>query len=234
MPDREIKAKEVIKDIHSGMDNASLMKKYKLTQEGLQNLFDELGALGLLETHDEEESSPPKIRINIKDFLRDFRDGMSDSGLMDRYCVSRRALDFVFKRLLELKAIKPDELFGEPSLASYSITPANVRELGRYRLDFELAVIQAGAPGVTGMVRDITESGVGVIGIPAVPGDILTLEIQPEEFLEVSPFRFACECRWNKLERETQSYSAGFKIIDISDENLGHLRELLHLLTLSD
>jgi len=235
MPDREIKAREVIKDIHSGMDDASLMKKYKLSQEGLQSLFDELSALGLLETHDkEDESTPPKIKINIRDFLRDFRGGMSDSGLMDKYCVSRRALDFVFKRLLELKAVKADELFGGPSLASESITPANVRELDRYRLDFELAVKQAGAPGVAGMVKDITENGVGVIGMKAAPGDILTLEIHPEEFLEVSPFRFACECRWYKLDRETRSYSAGFKILEISDENRGHLRALLHLLTLYD
>jgi hypothetical protein len=188
----------------------------------------------LLETHEDEEPGPPKIKIKIRDFIKDFRGGMNDSELMNKYKVSRGALDFVFKRLLELKAIRSDELFGEPSLSSESITPANVRELERYRLDFELAVVQSGVPGIAGTVKDITEGGIGVIGINAVLGEIVTLVIHPEDFLEVRPFRFACECRWNKLNRETRSFSAGFKIVDISDHDLEEMRKLMRLLSLYD
>ncbi len=37
-----VNAKEIIKDIRSGMDDAGLMTKYKLTAKGLQSAFTKL------------------------------------------------------------------------------------------------------------------------------------------------------------------------------------------------
>jgi len=39
---RNIKAKEFIKDVRSGMDDTALMEKYDLSQQGLQKVFQKL------------------------------------------------------------------------------------------------------------------------------------------------------------------------------------------------
>ena len=45
---REVKAKEAIRDIRSGMDDIALMEKYKLNDKGLRSLFRRLLAAGLV------------------------------------------------------------------------------------------------------------------------------------------------------------------------------------------
>jgi len=66
---------------------------------------------------------------------------------MAKYELTRDALDVVFQRLMDLKAIKPDELFGESDITAPKISPINVREMERYCLDFDLAVYEAAHPG---------------------------------------------------------------------------------------
>jgi hypothetical protein len=45
---REIKAKQALKDIRSGMDDLTLMEKYKITDKGLTSLFKKLVGAGLM------------------------------------------------------------------------------------------------------------------------------------------------------------------------------------------
>jgi hypothetical protein len=45
---REIKAKQALTDIRSGMDDLTLMEKYKITDKGLRSLFRKLMSAGLL------------------------------------------------------------------------------------------------------------------------------------------------------------------------------------------
>ncbi|MEW6347707.1 MAG: ankyrin repeat domain-containing protein [Thermodesulfobacteriota bacterium] len=51
-PVPEIKAKDAVRDIRSGMDDFALMDKYRLSAKGLQSLFDQLLAAGLLNQGD--------------------------------------------------------------------------------------------------------------------------------------------------------------------------------------
>ena len=51
-PVPEIKAKDAVRDIRSGMDDFALMDKYGLSAKGLQSLFDQLVAAGLLSRGD--------------------------------------------------------------------------------------------------------------------------------------------------------------------------------------
>ena len=48
MPTRQLSAKEVLKDIRAGMDDAALREKYKLSDKGLRSLFNKLVETGLL------------------------------------------------------------------------------------------------------------------------------------------------------------------------------------------
>jgi len=48
MSKREISAKDIVKDLRDGMDDAAVMKKYKLSPKGLESLFGKLLAAGLV------------------------------------------------------------------------------------------------------------------------------------------------------------------------------------------
>lgn len=49
---RQVKAKELVADIHSGMSDVSLMTKYKLSMKGLQSSFQKLLEAGVLAAQD--------------------------------------------------------------------------------------------------------------------------------------------------------------------------------------
>jgi len=72
MADREISAREAVSDIRSGMDEAALMKKYKLSQSGLRDLLIKLTELGLLETDKEGKLRRPKKRYGSRNFYAIF------------------------------------------------------------------------------------------------------------------------------------------------------------------
>ncbi len=54
----KINAKEVLNDIHSGLDDASLMEKYQLSANHLQNLFKKLVQAGVLQQSELDSRSP--------------------------------------------------------------------------------------------------------------------------------------------------------------------------------
>ncbi|MBI5569621.1 MAG: hypothetical protein HY914_06710 [Desulfomonile tiedjei] len=53
---REVSAKDVISDIRSGMSDRGLMKKYRLSGKGVQNLFEQLLQAGLIKEADLDEN----------------------------------------------------------------------------------------------------------------------------------------------------------------------------------
>jgi len=55
MPKRQISAKDALESIQQGLDDFSLMRRYRITARGLQSLFYKLVAAGLL-TPDDIES----------------------------------------------------------------------------------------------------------------------------------------------------------------------------------
>ena len=48
MAKAQIKSKEVLQDIHSGVTDAELKQKYRLTDQGLKSLFKKLLDAGLI------------------------------------------------------------------------------------------------------------------------------------------------------------------------------------------
>ncbi|MBI5251615.1 MAG: hypothetical protein HY912_19155 [Desulfomonile tiedjei] len=231
MTDREINARQAFSDIRSGMDEAALMEKYKLSRAGLKNLLKELSELGLLETDKDGKLKPPRKKIKVKQFLKDFRSGMADDGLMAKYEISRDGLYLVYRRLIDLKAVRSDELFGEPDLTARAIDPIHVREMERFCLDFELSVHEASHPGNRGVVRDMSEKGVGLSGISCSVGEHKILVIDPDKFMDIEPFLFRAECAWSEIDIITRSRLSGFKIDEISAEDLDRLRQLIGFLS---
>ncbi len=60
MPTRQLNAKEILADIRSGVDYATLTEKYHLSVQGLQSAFKKLIAAGVLK-HAELDDREPSI-----------------------------------------------------------------------------------------------------------------------------------------------------------------------------
>ena len=84
-----------------------------------------------------------------------------------------------------------------------------------------------------GRIRDLSEVGVGVSGLEAQVGELKSLVVVPDEFLEVEPFFFEAKCRWSRMGDQGKIWNAGFEITDISEGNYIQLLELLQLMTFS-
>jgi hypothetical protein len=175
-----------------------------------------------------------KRTIKAKDIVNDLRAGMTNVQLMDKYQLSAKGLASIFTKLMDAKALREGELADRVPLAQDTVNLEQMRCLPRNYLMFRLQVYEANNQVVEGHVRDITERGLQTAGIRAKAGEVKELLIQPDELADVHPFGFEAECRWSRLEVESEQYVAGFQITNISEESLQELRKLIEALTLGD
>ncbi|HMK37075.1 MAG TPA: PilZ domain-containing protein [Desulfomonilaceae bacterium] len=223
MAARRVRAKEVLQDIRSGMDDPALMEKYHLTPQGLQKLFKDLVGAGLW---------PERRHVNAKDVLRDIRSGVGRTELMEKHGLSFRGLQALVTLLVDAGVVKRNELYGELRLADDTVVPAEIRAFERYYLDFETPVYESGSPELCGKVLDITEVGVGLTGIEAEVNEIKRLVVLGDPFGEAAPFEFNAKCRWTSREKDGACI-AGFQITDIAENDLEELRKLINLVMFS-
>jgi uncharacterized protein (DUF433 family) len=87
MTTRRIKAREALEDIREGMDDIALMKKYRLSAQGLQSLFMQLGEAGIIK------------HLNAHEVLADLRSGISSDNLMEKYRLSTAGIQSLFQEL---------------------------------------------------------------------------------------------------------------------------------------
>ncbi len=122
-----INAFEAVQSIRSGMDDAALMEKFALSVDGLQSLFQQLAAAGILtQTElkkrlgdkyesvivDVDHSELPKNASHKKvvdgaEVLKLVSSGASDAELMKKFNLSFKGVRSLFGKLLKLNLIKP-------------------------------------------------------------------------------------------------------------------------------
>jgi len=231
MPERELNAAQVVKDIQSGLDDFQLMEKYRLSREGLRHLYAELVATGLLE---EVGGRPaiPALKISASEILVDIRSGATGSGIMKKYKLTAAALQDTLRQLIQSMHLSLSELSRELYLRHEANVPGEIREMKRHYLDFEVQVHDLKQPAILGMVRDITEKGVGLSGIEAEIDEIRHLVVLGDPLEQVPPFEFQAKCRWSNRGTQPANWEAGFEITQITEENLEKLRKLIALVTL--
>lgn len=232
---RDIKPKQAVEDIRAGLDDQALMEKYKLSEKGLQNLFDELAYLGFITQDEHREVKPPKRKISAGEFVDDVRGGMSQAAIMEKYVLSSKGLVSAYRKLVDVGILQPDEVPGQdpdPPEREKEESLEELREEVRCFLDFELPVIDVGAADTQGRVRDITVKGLGVIGIPAEVNELKTFMVYHEKFALIKPFLIEATCRWVKRESENGHYIAGFEITNTSEKDLQQLRKLVKIIRL--
>ena len=222
----KVSQNEVLRDIRSGMDEAAIRKKYNLSIKGVKSLYTKLIEAGLL-GHD---LKPAARKLNIVAIFGDIRAGMSNADLMKKYELSAYMLRQVSKKLLDARGKRsaedgPDTLIEEvPELLA-------TREFVRHEVDFEVPVYEATRPEVHGMVRDVSEDGISVMGITANVGERKTLVILGDELGAFSSFEFEGYCRWSFADVSDGTRFTGFAVDKISEKDLRELRKLVRLIT---
>lgn len=231
MPARQINAREILRDVREGLDDSAIMQKYKLSPKGLHSVYNELVEFGYLERVGQHYVVPTSRRISTREIVSDIRRGASNEDLMKKHKLTAVGLQNAFKLLVDTRALGAEEIAGRETLRFEAVVPQGIREMERYYLDFDLPVIDTGPPEVEGKVRDMSEKGIGVVGITARVGEVKTLLVLHEEFVVIEPFLFEAQCRWVKLSETDGTTAAGFRITSITSEDLRQLKQLLELVT---
>jgi hypothetical protein len=172
--------------------------------------------------------------IEAKNIVRDIRSGMSDAELMKKYKLSSKGLQSAFQKLIDNRIMTVREIYGQRDSESGEDTMIiyDMRQLPRYLLAVVVPVYDEARPDQTGILRDVTEGGLGITGIEARIGEVKSLIISCGEFIDVKDLSMEAECRWINPDESDDRWQAGFQIRKISRENLESLRRLIGTLTL--
>jgi hypothetical protein len=172
----------------------------------------------------------PKRTIPIRDFVKDIRSGKSDAELMQQYELDLWGLRNTLKKMLEIKALEPDDVRDRIPAFHDATGGDDRRMLKRRFVLFSFPIYVADDLEEEGLVNDITEHGLQVSGIKSTVGEAKSLLIRADEFADIYPFVFEATCRWVNPEDERGEYASGFEITHISDGGLDELRKLIQML----
>jgi uncharacterized protein (DUF433 family) len=217
--DRKIKAAEILYDIRSGMTEAQLMKKYGLSLETLRTTVKKL--------KEEREKRANEIANAVKS-------GMTDAHLMQKYGLSSGGLRSAFRSLRKMGLLDEATIADRTQPSDKSAFFESMREFPRHYMVIPIPISVTGEnPTVTGRLRDLTEKGIGVSGIPASVDEVKMFSIMPDELVRTDPIVFEGTCRWVKKD-EAAGVFAGFELTNISENCLESLKELKKEFTFGD
>lgn len=169
----------------------------------------------------------PKRRINGRDFVRDLRAGLSDGELMEKYDLSSRMLQSVFRKLINARAITPadiyerspfDETTVDVDTISYSLTGYTAMSAHVYEVS---------TPEILGQVLDLTEKELKTGGIEAGFAQVMTFIVLAGKAAKIEPIYVRAKCKWCNHDETTGEAVAGFEIVEISEEHKKELRKLI-------
>ncbi len=181
--------------------------------------------IGWLQVTRGKRTMGEKRTLDAKDLIFDIRAGMTDTQMMEKYKLTYKGLVSTFKKLIEVQAISPEELYERFPLYE-ELTISDMRNIARSPLAYPIPIYESANPDSRGEVRNITDRGVGVKGMRAKVGETLTLIIDAGAYVAVAPIAFNGQCRWVR-KKSSGDYVAGFEITMISRDNLLQLRKVI-------
>jgi uncharacterized protein (DUF433 family) len=184
MSGREISLWEILNFMQLGADHATLKGKYNLSEEGIQDLYRQLAEAGFLEWTGDEFIVAAKRRIDTKELVTDIRSGVTDVELMEKYKLSSRGLQRVFAKLVDSGAVMADDISGRSIAYDDSVALKRGRGSIRALPILSIDIHEKSNPQIIGRIKDLSEVGVGVRGLEAQVGELKSLLVVPDEFLE--------------------------------------------------
>ncbi len=104
---------------------------------------------------------------------------------------------------------------------------SDFRAEGREYLEAPLLVYETSHPDNRGWVHNISEHGLGVVGLRARVNEIKRFIIQGDDAIPVEPVEVQAVCRWVKPYPLEDDFDAGFEIIAIAWEDWNKLLKLV-------
>lgn len=141
--------------IRQGLSDPALMKRYGISAKGLESLFSKLVGAGDITREELEKrslrfsrtdavdvvssrspQSSEKIAVNAAEAVEYIRSGMTDQALMEKYNLSTKGLNSLFRKLVSAGEIDQDELDARKNVLEWAEiafvhVPENDRSLER-------------------------------------------------------------------------------------------------------
>jgi hypothetical protein len=111
--------------------------------------------------------------------------------------------------------------------------PGSVLERRRWSRNYvtlPIPIFEAGAPNNRGWIENISENGLGILGIQSRVGETKSLVIDAPELGFDDPLSIDALCRWRGADQNGDPLG-GYEITAIHDESLAYLRRLIRGLT---
>ncbi len=167
-------------------------------------------------------------RISARQVVEDIRSGTAVMELLQKYKLTSNELRRLLDKLLHSQLLDQRELDSWSTLNHEITVIRGVRQDARIKLDVPLKVQDCGHPYKQGIVRDLSQKGIGVLGIKVRVGETRTLVVRLNGIADCKSVRFEAKCRWViQTEAEGQECIAGFEITGIEDAALNELRKVL-------
>lgn len=158
---------------------------------------------------------PPTRKIPINALVRDIKDGVTDSEIMEKYKLSSEGLKSALRKLLDADAISPFLLTEWSQLFGDSTAMADIRLFKRCALDFYLPVYDAKDRRGKGRVINVSDSGIALSGIPATVDEYKMLAIP----IKSNRLVLWTKCRWFKKQDPTGADVGGFEVLKVLKGN---------------
>jgi hypothetical protein len=172
-----------------------------------------------------------KRTIQAKDIVTDIRNGLCDAELMEKYRLTANGLQSAFDQLIKKRIISVKELYGRPTDEDDTVIIDDSFQPPRHYLTVAVPIYDPERPEVKGKLRDITDRGLGVIGVESSVGETRSFVIPCRKFIKMENIWLEAECLWTDPATEDEQTVAGFQIIAISEENMTRLRRLITFLS---
>lgn len=169
-----------------------------------------------------------KIRIKAKEVLSDIRARASDFELMSKYGLSEGQFERLLERLVDKGVLRREEVKERGGFFDDPANRSQTRRLERSYLWRPLAIEDVKATSNRGIVTDLSVEGFQTRGISADIGDEKTFAVYSNELKGRRPINLSAVCKWFTKEGVDRIlWVAGFRIINVSDDDLGWIRRIL-------
>lgn len=169
---------------------------------------------------------PAKRKIDGQEFINDIRAGMSDTELMEKYALSSRMLESLFRRLLNAKLVNPAEIYERSPYEETTIDVASISySLEGYTMS-TTTIYDVTEPQVLGTVTELVDDTIRTRGIEAGFSETKTFIIYSGKAAKIEPVFLKAKCRWCREEDVSGTVEAEFEITHIDDEHARELKKL--------
>jgi len=152
---------------------------------------------------------------------------------MEKFEMSLPALQSAFQQLLKAGLITRQELRNRSKSTNGEHPSDDTRRLPRNYLVIPIEVYDGNDASNKGVIRDLTEKGLGIFGVRSALDQVKRLVIPPSDLNMVGSVSFEAKCRWTKKDEQGE-YLSGFQIVSIEEKDLDTLRKLIEELSFGD